>query len=39
MRINVKAIADEGEALRGSEPGSIVESVDPDISFPKPGGV
>lgn len=36
MRINVKAIADEGEALRGSEPGSIVELVDPDISFPNP---
>lgn len=36
MRINVKSMAEAGEVLRGSEPGTIVELAEPDVSFPNP---
>ena len=36
MRINVKRIAEDGETLRGSEPGAIIGLEDGDICFPHP---
>jgi uncharacterized protein len=36
MRINVKRIPVEGERLRGSEPGAIVEVADADVAFAAP---
>jgi uncharacterized protein len=36
MQINVKRIPEEGESLRGSEPGTIMELAGDDASFPSP---